>query len=57
MNLVINSVNLQLLYGNVTYAVLVTRAVKNIIMLPIDIALLSLVLPVAKYAYERTGKR
>lgn len=55
-NLLVNSVNLQILYGNVTGALLFQRAIKNLVMLPINTALLSVVLPPVRSAYRHIIK-
>lgn len=56
VNLLVNSINLQILYGNVTGAILLQRAFKNLVMLPIDVALLSAALPPILSAYKRINK-
>ena len=50
LNLLLNSLWLKLLYGSAFWAMLPTRLVKNAALLPIEIALLWLILvPVRKY--------
>lgn len=53
VNTLINSVNLMILYGNVTFPILIQRTVTNLIKLPADVILLSIVLVTAQSIYKR----
>lgn len=53
VNILFNSINLQILYGNVTAVILLQRVLKNVAQLPVDIALMAMILPAINTVAKR----